>query len=197
MAPPKPRFDEAYYREFYQGASRVQGRREVARLATIVTGIIEASQSPLETVLEIGAGTGMWRDWFARRRPDVRYRSTDVSPFACQQFGHEQRNIVTWKTRQQFDLVVCQGALPYLDDQDAAAALRNLTAMTGGFLYLEAVTSDDLARVADLQATDSAMHGRPGDWYRRRLRRSFRQVGFGLWVRRGSRGRFWELECAN
>jgi hypothetical protein len=53
-----------------------------------------------------------------------------------------------------------------------------------------------MASVADAAATDLSMKGRSGEWYRARLRRSFRQVGFGLWVRRNSGVALWELEAA-
>ncbi len=60
-------FDAAYYRRFYRSAkTRVQGKKEVARLARGITFIIEWTGAPIETVLDVGAGTGLWRDWFAR-----------------------------------------------------------------------------------------------------------------------------------
>ena len=190
-------FNEAYYRRFYEArSSRVQGRREVARLATVAATIVEATHGPIRTALEIGAGTGLWRDWFASHRPGVRYRSTDVSPYACERYAHELRDISQWKARQRFDLVICQGVLPYLSSSAAGRAIRNLAAMTGAYLYLEAVTSHDLELVADASVTDDAMKRRSGVWYRKRLSPHFSQVGFGLWVRRGAAVRLWELECA-
>ena len=186
-------FDERFFRRFYENrASRVQGRREVNRLASVVTTIVETSYGPIRTALDIGAGTGLWRDWFAARRPRTRYRSTDVSAYACQRYGHERRDIARWRVEEEFDLVVCQSVLPYLSDADAARAIRNITAMTRGFLYLEAVTDRDLA-VADC-ATDFDMKGRPAEWYRSRLRKGFQQVGYGLWVRRTANAHLWELE---
>jgi hypothetical protein len=188
------KFDAAYYAQFYGARrSRVQGRREVARLATVVVNVIEATYGPLSTALDVGAGTGLWRDWFAARRPNVRYRSTDVSAYACRQFGHERRDITQWKAREVFDLVVCQSVLPYLSRVDASKAIRNLAAMTGAFLYLEAVTDHDLASVSD-PATDGAMKGYPGEWYRQKLDPHFIQIGFGLWARRGAPIMLWELE---
>ena len=70
------RFDEAYYRRHYTGRARVHSAREIARLAQGVTGLAAWLGVELEAVLDVGAGPGLWRDWFRRHRPAVRYRST-------------------------------------------------------------------------------------------------------------------------
>ncbi len=190
------KFDKAYYDRFYESRrSRVHGPKEIGRTCTAVANIIEATHGPIETALEVGAGTGLWRDWFVARRPKTRYRSTDVSAYACERYGHERRDIANWRARGKFDLVVCQSALPYLGAADAAKAIGNLAAMTGVFLYFEATTASDIEGVADRDATDLTMHHRTGEWYRRKLKPTFRQVGFGLWVRRDAQVPFWELEC--
>jgi len=190
------RFDAAYYRRHYGGRGRVHSAREIARLASGVTGLAAWLGVELEAVLDVGAGPGLWRDWFRRHRPGVRYRSTDVSPYACQRYGHERRDISRWRSRERHDLVVCQGVLPYLDDAAAARAIDNLGAMCRGLLYLEAITAGDLAEAVDPAATDTAVHGRTGAWYRRRLGRHFVQVGAGLWAARRAGLVLYELEAA-
>jgi hypothetical protein len=191
-------FDAAYYERFYESKkTRVQGPDEVSRLATAVVAVAELVHGPLRTVLDVGAGAGLWRDWFARERPSTRYRSTDVSAYACRKYGHERRDIAKWRTKRAFDLVVCQGVLPYLDDGAVGPAIENLGAMTGGLLYLEAVTKKDLATVCDKSATDGAQIGRSARFYRARLGRHFQQLGFGLWVKRDSAAALYELERAS
>lgn len=190
------RFDEAYYRRHYAGRARVHSAREIARLAGGVTGLAGWLGVELEAVLDVGAGPGLWRDWFRRHRPAVRYRSTDVSPYACRRYGHEQRDISRWRSRERHDLIVCQGVLQYLDDGDAARAIGNLAAMCRGLLYLEAITTRDLAEVVDRGATDLAIHARSGAWYRRRLAPGFVQVGAGLWAARRAGLPLYELEGA-
>jgi hypothetical protein len=37
---------------------------------------------------------------------------------------------------------------------------------------------------------------RPGEWYRKRLRRGFREIGAGFWLRRDSPLTVWDLESA-
>jgi len=190
------RFDEAYYRRHYAGRARVHSAREIARLAEGVTGLAAWLGVEVARVLDVGAGPGLWRDWFRRHRPAVRYRSTDVSPYACARYGHERRDVSRWRSRERHDLIVCQGVLQYLDDHAAARAIDNLGAMCRGLLYLEAITAHDLAAVVDREATDLAVHARPGAWYRRRLGRSFVQVGAGLWAARRAGLALYELEGA-
>ena len=192
----RQRFDEAYYHRHYAGRSRVHSAREIARLATGVTGLCDWLGVELSAVLDVGAGPGLWRDWFRRHRPAVAYRSTDVSRYACETYGHERRDISRWRARGRFDLVVCQGVLQYLDAAAAARAIENLGAMSRGLLYLEAVTRHDLAEVVDLETTDTAIHARTGAWYRARLAPHFVQVGAGLWAARRAGMVFYELEAA-
>ena len=91
-------------------------------------------------MLDVGAGTGLWRTWFRRHRPDVRYRSIDVSPFACERYGHELRDIGRWPPASASILVVCHSVLQYLDDAAAERAIDNIGHMCRGLLYLEVVT---------------------------------------------------------
>lgn len=190
---PRAVFDAAYYRRFYRDLP-VHDRRRIARLAEGVTGLCGWWGLPLRTVLDVGAGTGLWRDWFARERPGVRYRSIDVSDYACRRYGHEQLDIASWRPPRPADLVVCQGVLQYLDDDECSQAIENLAAATAGVLYLELPTVADRDDVVDPEATDFDIHWRAGTWYRRRLRRHFTAVGCGLFVARTAGMRFYELE---
>jgi len=192
---PRQSFDAAYYRRFYRDRP-VHDRRRIGQLASGVLGLAGWWGLPVRSVLDIGAGPGLWRDWFRRHRPEVRYRSTDLSAYACERYGHERRDISRWRARGRFDLVVCQGVLQYLEAADAERAIENLGAMARGLVYLEIVTRHDLAEVVDLAATDTAIHARTGAWYRKRLRPHFVQVGAGLWAARRAGLPFYELEAA-
>jgi SAM-dependent methyltransferase len=190
------RFDAAYYARHYGGSRRAHGAREVAHLAAGVSHLAAWLAVPVESVLDVGAGPGLWRDWFRRHRPRVRYRSVDASPYACERYGHEQRDIARWRARGRFDLVICQGVLPYLADGEVGRALENLGGMCRGLLYLEAVTRRDLAEVVDRERTDLEVHARPAAFYRALLDPWFRQVGAGLWAARSAGLAFYELEAA-
>lgn len=188
-------FDASYYGRYYGSArTRVHGPAEIGRLCTAVTSLLDWWEHPIRKVLDVGAGTGLWRDWFRAHRPGVRYRSVEYSAYACEKYGHEQRDITAWRVRETFDLVVCQGVLPYLDEAGCAKAIDNLGAMTRGFLYLEAITRRDIRSVIDGAKTDVKVHGRAGAWYRKRLGRHYFEVGCGLWAKKDARVLFYELE---
>ena len=195
VMPAPSRFDAAYFQRFYHAPGRTHSPAEIGRLASGVAGIADWLGVELRSVLDVGAGTGIWRTWFRRHRPAVRYRSIDVSPYACERYGHELRDIAGWRAKQRFDLVICHAVLQYLDDRAAARALANLGAMSRGLLYLEVVTRADLA-ILDQDKTDMQVHARTGRWYRDRLDPHFVQVGAGLWLSRRSPVRLWELEGA-
>jgi hypothetical protein len=38
------------------------------------------------------------------------------------------------------------------------------------------------------------VHLRPGDWYRRRLQKRFRYLGFGVWLRKDVTAILWDME---
>jgi SAM-dependent methyltransferase len=190
---PRQVFDAAYYRRFYRDQP-VHDRRRIAQLASGVTGMCAWWDVPIRSVLDVGAGTGLWRDWFAAERPRVAYRSIDVSEYACQRYGHEHADISRWQPDEPADLVVCQGVLQYIDDDACANAIRNLAAACGAVLYLEIPTAGDRDEVIDPEATDLDIHWRPGAWYRRRLRRHFTAIGGGLFAARAAGLHFYELE---
>jgi len=189
------RFDASYFRRFYGSRrSRVYGQDQVAHLASGVTGFVQWFGGEIESVLDVGAGTGLWGAWFRSHMPDVRYRGIDVSEYACEAYGHERRDIASWRGRQKYDLVVCQGVLPYLDDDACGRAVANIAAMCRGFLYLEAITARDLREVCDRGRTDTRVLARSGRFYRRLLAQHFERVGCGLHHVRGGDAAFYELE---
>lgn len=191
------RFDEAYFQRYYEDpATRVQGPEEVARLARAVCSFMAFWGMSLDSALDIGAGPGLWRSALATEAPGLKYRGVDVSPVACERYGHERRDISSWKARDRFDLVICQGVLQYLDDAQAERAIANLGAMTGGMLYLEALTRRDVREVVDLERSDTLVHLRTGAWYRKLLTPHFVTLGCGLFCSRSSHGVFFELEQA-
>lgn len=190
-------FDEAYFRKFYESRrSRVYGADQIEHLARGVTGFARWFGAEIESVLDVGAGTGLWGQWFRRNMPQVKYRSVDVSDYACATYGHERRDISTWRSRDRFDLVVCQGVLPYLDDASCTKAIANMAAMCRGYLYIEAITARDLREVCDRTKTDVRVIGRSKAFYRRALGRHFEHLGCGLHHVRGGSALFYDLERA-
>jgi SAM-dependent methyltransferase len=200
MAPPTTappnRFDEAYFQRYYEDpTTRVQGPDEVGRLARGVCGLAAYWGLPLGDALDIGAGPGLWRGALAREVPELHYTGIDVSAVACERYGHQQRDISSWRERHTYDLVICQGVLQYLDDAAASSAIENITAMSGGLLYLEVLTRRDVQEVADLERSDTNVHLRTGAWYRQQLKKNFILLGCGLFCARSAGALFYEMEC--
>jgi 2-polyprenyl-3-methyl-5-hydroxy-6-metoxy-1,4-benzoquinol methylase len=188
-------FDARYFRRYYESRrSRVYGSEQIDHLARGIVGLVRWFGGDLERVLDVGAGIGLWRDWFRANLPKVQYRSIDVSEYACRTYGHEQLDITRWRGRQKYDLVICQGVLPYLEDRACSRAVSNVAAMCRGFLYLEAITARDLRDVCDRTRTDVSVHSRPAGYYRRMLARYFEPLGCGLHHVKGGDQLFYDLE---
>lgn len=188
-------FDAAYYQRFYESRrTRVQGPADAARLCRFVLAAAATLHVEIGSVAEIGAGVGLWRDWFARHRPAVRYVSTDVSAYACRHYRHRRLDVGAARLRGRFDLVVCQGVLPYLDDDAARRALDHLAGMTGQLLYLECQTTRDIEVVCDHDVSDPALRKRPARFYVEPLEEHMVQLGLNLWASRELAGSVYDLE---
>lgn len=188
-------FDEAYYRRFYEDPkTRIYDRQRHRHLIEGVMGMLSWLGWPVQSVLDVGAGVGWWKDWLAKHRRDVRYVGTELDAAICKRYGHTQADITTWQSEETFDLVICHGVLPYVDDRKLPKAVDHLAAMTHGFLYLEAITAKDIARNVDTALTDTHVFRRKGSVYRSLFKKHFRQVGAGLWAKRDADIVFYELE---
>jgi hypothetical protein len=189
------RFDAEYYDRFYERrATRVQGRLDVARHCRGVLEVARWLDLPVESVAEVGAGTGLWRDWFAKHRPGVRYVSTEASAYACRRYGHRRLDITERPLRGRFDLVVCQGVLPYVPSASLGRAIAHLGAMSKGLLFLECQTARDLACAVDLTVSDPELASRPASVYREALEEHFLMIGLGLWASRRAELVLYQLE---
>ena len=186
-------FDRDYYARFYED-DPVHTRAKIAQLAQGVHSFAQWWDLDITSVLDIGAGPGYWRDWYAQNHPDVEYCSTDVSKHACETYGHELRDITSWRPRRRFDLVVCHGVLHYLDPAGASVAIENIAAASKGLLYLEAPTARDLDTIVDTDTTDMDVTRRSAAWYRTRLGAHFTQIGAGMWVSDNAGLPLYELE---
>jgi len=175
------KFDTAYYQRFY-GDNGAHDAEKVAHLATAVHHLAAWWGVEVSTVLDVGAGMGMWRDWYNNTHPSVTVRSIDISEHACKTWHHEQRDISQWRPRGKFDLVVCHSVLQYLNKESVIQAFENLAAATRHVLYLELPTKWDYENIVDETSTDLQVYQRSGTWYRTQLSQYFRQVGAGLWV---------------
>ncbi len=196
---PKPkRFGPAYFRRFYlKPATRVISAAEMRTRARLIAAILAQAQIPVRRILDAGCGIGLLRRPFAQFLPRAHYQGLDASDYACARFGWTQGSVVDHSPKRPSDLVVCYDVLQYLNDRDSARAIANLARLTRAALYFSALTREDWRDNCDRSRTDPAVHLRSGDWYRRRLRRHFRYLGFGVWLKKEVTALLWDLERAS
>ena len=188
------RFDREYYRRFYlDPRTAVVSRVEMRARAHLICAYARHIGLPVRRMLDAGCGIGLLRAPLTRAFPRAQYTGLEFSEYLCGRFGWTQGSLADWSA-DPFDLVVCYDVLQYLDDRTAARAIVNLGRLTRGVLYLSALTARDWRENCDRTRTDRAVHLRPAAWYRRRLNKAFRYIGFGIWVRKNVTAILWEME---
>ncbi|MFT3928298.1 MAG: class I SAM-dependent methyltransferase [Myxococcales bacterium] len=189
-------FDRAYYERFYEDPkTRVSDRAQVAKLGDFVCSYLSYLELPVRRMLDVGCGVGHWQSTLRRHFPSARYQGVEYSQYLCERYGWEQGSVVDYRAKQPFDLVICQGVLPYLDARAAKAAIDNLGSLCRGALYVEAVTKEDWDDgILDKRRTDRSMQLRPARFYRRALSAHFQAIGGGLWLSNRARVALYALE---
>jgi 2-polyprenyl-3-methyl-5-hydroxy-6-metoxy-1,4-benzoquinol methylase len=188
-------FDREYYRRYYYDPrTAVTTRGEMQARARLIAAFAGHIGLPVRRLLDAGCGTGLLRTPLKRLLPKAEYVCLETSAYLCDRYGWAQGRIEEYRATAAFDLVVCYDVLQYLDSRAAARALSNFGRLCRGALYFSALTRRDWRWNCDPARTDSNVHLRAANWYRLRLRRSFREVGAGFWLRRGSPLTVWELE---
>jgi 2-polyprenyl-3-methyl-5-hydroxy-6-metoxy-1,4-benzoquinol methylase len=156
-------FDQAYYDRFYLSTkTRVTSPEEHSHLAKFVFEFAKYNGIEIESVLDVGAGVGLWKKWVEKHAKKTHYLGTEVSKVMCEEHGFLNRDIARWRDREQHDLIICQGVLQYLPDPDVAPAVANLAAMSRGLLYAEITTRLDLRERTDKEKTDGNIFIRNG-----------------------------------
>jgi predicted TPR repeat methyltransferase len=190
-------FDEAYYQRYYfDKKTSVVDPQHMERLGTFVCSYLKYLRVPVRRVLDIGCGIGLWRDLLGRHFPDFHYQGVEYSTYLCERYGWAHGSVVDFSSPEPWDLVVCQGVLPYLNTVDLQAALRNLGTLSRGALYLEAVTREDYEQgTLDEDLTDPRLLRHRAQLYRRGMSENFMSLGGGLWLSNQAEVPMFELEC--
>jgi SAM-dependent methyltransferase len=190
-------FDSAYFRKYYfHPATRVTSAAEMRGRAQLIAAVLRHAGVPVRSILDAGCGIGLLRKPFADALPRARYQGLEASAYLCARYKWICGSVTNFAPRRPSDLVVCYDVLQYLDDGDASRAIGNLAKLTGAALYVSALTREDWRDNCDKARTDRSVHLRPGDWYRRRLRRRFNYLGFGVWLRKDVTAILWDMERA-
>ncbi len=184
-------FDEAYYQRFYYDKkTSVVDPAHIERLGSFVCSYLKYLRVPVLRVLDMGCGIGLWKAIVAQHFPAAAYQGVELSPYLCERFGWQQGSVVDYQPldthgtpSEPFDLVICQGVLPYLCPADLKLALPNLARLSKGALYVEAVSREDYEReTIDEDLTDGRMFRHRAGLYRRGLSEGYREIGGGVWL---------------
>ena len=192
-------FDEAYYQRYYfNKKTSVVDPEHVNRLGAFVCSYLQYLRVPVRRVLDVGCGIGLWRDVIKRHYPHAQFQGVEYSEYLCSRFGWERGSVVDYRAaapNSPFDLVICQGVLPYLSATDLTLALANLGRLSRGALYVEAVTREDWEQdIVDETLTDPSLLKHPACVYRRGLAEGFTELGGGLWLSRQAQVPLFALE---
>ncbi|MFI4890535.1 MAG: class I SAM-dependent methyltransferase [Steroidobacterales bacterium] len=189
-------FGAEFFRRFYlDPKTRVTSASEMHDRAALIAAVLRQARIPVRRILDAGCGVGLLRRPFGKLLPRARFTGLEHSDYLCRRYGWSQGSVVDYRPRAPFDLVVCYDVLQYLPDRDAARALSNLARLSRSAVYFSALTREDWRANCDRTRTDRSVHLRSGAWYIRRLRRHFRYLGFGVWIRKDVTALLWELEC--
>jgi len=188
-------FGSAYFRKFYtNAATRVITPTEMRSRARLIAAILAQASIPVRSILDAGCGIGLLRKPFAEVLPRARYSGLEASDYLCARYGWTKGSVIDYVAPKPSDLVVCYDVLQYLNDREASRAILNLSRLTQAALYVSALTREDWRDNCDRSRTDRAVHLRSGDWYRLRLKRNFRYLGFGVWLRKDVTAILWDME---
>lgn len=191
-------FDRAYYQRYYFNPSTaVTTRMEARNRGRLIAAHADYIGLPVRRILDMGCGTGMLRAPLLRHLPRASYTGVETSEYLCKRYGWDHGLVQDYRSAKPFDLVVCYDVVQYLDARTARRAMNNLARLCRGMLYFTALTRKDWYENCDRSRTDSAVHLRTAKWYRAVLRRSFKDLGSGFWLRRGVPLTVWDLESAD
>ena len=177
-------FDRTFFARFYEDASTsVISEDDVFRRACFVLSYLAFLQVPVHHVLDAGCGTGLWKRALRRIDRSIEYTGIDPSEYLCRKHGWIQSAVAEFKTRQKFDLVVCQDVMQYMTTDEVERSVKAIARVCRGALYFYVPTRDDIDDgLLDMRVTDRRIHIRSAAWYRRHLQKHFVSAGGGVFV---------------
>jgi SAM-dependent methyltransferase len=178
-------YDKAYFDRWYRRGG-IGDRARLARKVALAVATAEYHlERPVRTVLDIGAGEGVWFAPLRKLRPDVRYLGFDGSEYAVARYGRTRNlhlarfgDFELLRPCAPVDLLVCSDVLHYLSKRELERGLPGLAELCGGVAFLEAFAREDQA-VGD----EHEFQDRPASFYRKRFEAlGFAQLGSHCWL---------------
>lgn len=189
-------FDQNFFRHYYDNAATsVVSADDIFKRACFVVAYLSHLQVPVETVLDAGCGTGLWKRALHDIDPAIEYMGIDPSGYLCEKYGWFQSNVADFRSRKKFDLVVCQDVMQYMGAGEVEDSFAAIAAVCRGALYFDVPTSDDIDdRLLDMKKTDKSINVRSAAWYRKRLAKDFENAGGGVFVAKSANAVLLALE---
>lgn len=194
-----PHYDRAYFNRWYRAErTRVFTPAEIERRVRFVIDAAEhVNERPVRRVLDVCCGEGHWQPVVKRLRPAAHYTGVDVSEYAIQRFG-KRRNLRLGRFGElanlglegPFDLIVCTGALYYIETAEVAVGLRAIGELLEGVAFLEIFTEGDelTGNIGDIRHRSAAEYDRMMSAAR------LRHLGLHLWINEERAGEMTEFE---
>jgi SAM-dependent methyltransferase len=144
-------YPASYFDKWYRSADRVHTPADRARTVQMVVSIADYMLGrPARTVLDIGAGEGLWLPVLRRIRPAIRYAGVDPSEYAVTRYGRSRNlhlgslgNLPPALASRPYDLIVCSGMLNYLAVGELRSGLAQVARLAKGVAFLELFTDRD------------------------------------------------------
>jgi 2-polyprenyl-3-methyl-5-hydroxy-6-metoxy-1,4-benzoquinol methylase len=164
-------YDEAYFTKWYRDPrTRVHSPDSVRRKIRLAAGVAEYFLGrKLRSVLDIGAGEGVWGTELRRMRPGLRYVGVDPSEWVVARHGKRRgirlgsfEQLAELQLGRGYDLIVCADMLQYVPTDALKRGVRHIATLLGGVAFLEAYTTGD-----EMEGDLEDWHPRSKSQYRR------------------------------
>lgn len=167
------RYDRRYFDHWYREGDAGVGRaallqRKVALAVAMAENYLDR---PLQSVLDIGCGEGVWRAPLLKLRPKLDYLGVDSSEYVVARYGMK-RNLRLARFGQlgelrfgpPVDLLVCADVLHYLPATELHRGLSGFAELCHGMAYVETFCRGDA-----VEGDEHDFIPRPAAFYRRAM----------------------------
>ncbi len=145
-------YDRGYFDKWYRNPRHaVNSRALLARKVALALAVAEYYLGrPVQNVLDVGCGEGVWRAPLKKLRPQIDYLGLDSSEYAIGRYGKARNlRLATFgqlgelRFDQRFDLIVCSDVIHYVPSAELRRGLAGIVDMLDGVAFLELFTSTD------------------------------------------------------